>query len=397
MTVLPKGGNTAVASRSVRVVLGWTAGPGIPDMDVSALLVTASGRVRSDGDLVFYNQPRHASGAVTHAGKRVAAAGPACDEVAVDLSAIEPGVEKVVIAASADGGSFGQVPGLRVSVLDAASGAEVARFVDMRATSETAFVAGELYRRAGAWKFRAVGQGWDTGLAGLATGFGITVDNPPAPASPAPAPPAPAPPPVPRQPSVINLVKGSAPARLTKTPRITATASWSSSTDYDLYALVVTRDGRVHHVARFGAQGVPPNARYRGITQDGDVGRAAGASGRATETVTIRFDDTIAAVIPVAYSAQSNGTGSFKRYRVSLAVDNGAGEQVRIDARNANNDDFIYTCVPAVIHNGRDGNVWVEYAELYSAPNSEFRPHARLEGNGRITVLMDAGPVNDYK
>src|SRR5690606_40317848 len=100
---------------------------------------------------------------------------------------------------SADGGTFGQVPGLYVRVLDAASGAEVARFDSTGATTETAFVLGELYHRQGAWKFRAVGQGYDSGLAGLATDFGISVDEPatpqPAPSQPATSQPAPSQPP----------------------------------------------------------------------------------------------------------------------------------------------------------------------------------------------------------
>ncbi len=113
--------------------------------------------MRGDGDFVFYNQPRHASGAVRHTGKRSGA-----DAVEVDLAALEPGVERVVLAASADGGTFGQVSGLRLTLSDAGTGAEVAVF-DMAATTETAFVSGELYRRAGAWKFRAVGQGYASG------------------------------------------------------------------------------------------------------------------------------------------------------------------------------------------------------------------------------------------
>lgn len=197
--------------------------------------------------------------------------------------------------------------------------------------------------------------------------------------------------------SAINLTKGSTPARLTKTARITATASWSSSTDYDLYALVVLRNGGVLHVANFGAVGTPAVPSYRGVGLGADAGRAAGSSGTALETLTIAFDDTIAAVIPVAYSAQSNGTGSFHQYKVSLAVDNGAGERVTVEASNANRNKQIYTCVPAVIHNGTDGNVWVEYLEAYSRPGSEDRPAAVLHPNGAVEVRMDTGPRNDFK
>lgn len=195
----------------------------------------------------------------------------------------------------------------------------------------------------------------------------------------------------------INLTKGAAPVRMTKTALVTATAHWSSSTDYDLYALVVMRDGSVHHVANFGAAGIPANPRFGGVELGADAGRAAGSSGTAEETVTIRFTDDVAAVVPVAYSAQSNGTGSFHQYRVSLAVDNGAGERVTVDASNANRDKTIYTCVPAIIHNGTDGGVWVEYLEAYSRPGSENRPSAVLHGDGRVQVLMDAGPRNDFK
>ncbi len=195
----------------------------------------------------------------------------------------------------------------------------------------------------------------------------------------------------------INMRKGDAPVSMRKTNTITATASWSSSTDYDLYALVVERNGRVAHVANFGAKDTPANPQLRGVRLGKDAGRAAGGAGTAVETLTISFDDSIAAVIPVAYSAQSNGTGSFRRYKVSLAVDNGAGEQVTIDASNANKDDSVYTCVPAVIHNGTDGNVWVEYVEAYSQRGSENRPGAVLHPNGAVEVRMDAGPRNDFK
>ncbi|MFJ6789617.1 TerD family protein [Streptomyces angustmyceticus] len=190
-----KGSNVPVPAPEVRVELGWQAAPGTPDVDASALLLV-SGRVRDDGDFVFYNQAAHASGAVRHEGKRPAG-GAVTDTLTVALASVEPAVDTVVLAASADGGTFGSVPGLYIRVLDAASGAELARFDSRDAGSETAFVLGELYRRQGAWKFRAVGQGYDTGLAGLATDFGISVEEPapppPVPAAGAPVPPAPAP------------------------------------------------------------------------------------------------------------------------------------------------------------------------------------------------------------
>ncbi len=209
MTVLAKGANTALAATRLRAVLGWTAGPGVPDVDASALLLTETGKVRSDADFVFYNAPTHASGAVAHTGKS-AGPGAATDTVTVDLGKVQPDITRVVVAASIPdepgaGGTFGQVPGLHLLVLDADTGAELARFEDMHATTETAFVAGALYLRNGAWKFRAVGQGWASGLAGLATDFGISVDDAPPPTAAPVAPPAPAPAPTD---GPVNLDKG---------------------------------------------------------------------------------------------------------------------------------------------------------------------------------------------
>lgn len=214
---MSKGSNLPVDAPVVRVELAWTAGAGVPDIDASALLLTAAGRVRDDGDFVFYNQPRHASNAVTHRGKR-STAGATTDTVEVDLRLLEPAVERIALCASSDGGTFGQVPELVLRLLDAGAETEIARF-DMVADTETAFIGGELYRRQGKWKFRAVGQGYASGLAGLATDFGITVDDAP-PAAPAAVPPvvaspvtpvvsAPMPPaPVPPVPAVPRLTKG---------------------------------------------------------------------------------------------------------------------------------------------------------------------------------------------
>ncbi|MFH9966880.1 VWA domain-containing protein [Streptomyces mirabilis] len=174
-TSMSKGANLPVAAGAVRAVLGWRGGAGAPDADASALLLGPGGRVRDDGDFVFYNQPRHASGAVRHLGKQRDGAATT-DTVEVDLRALEPEIERVVLCASADGGTFGGLSGLTLRLLDAGTQQEIARF-EMEATTETAFIGGELYLRGGQWKFRAVGQGYASGLAGLATDFGISVES----------------------------------------------------------------------------------------------------------------------------------------------------------------------------------------------------------------------------
>lgn len=180
-----KGSNIPLDAPTVRAVLRWTPGPGIPDVDASALLLGDEGRVRSDEDFVFYNQPRHPSGLVRHLPKKRLVEG-ATDSVEADLSALDPSVARVVLAASADGGPFGLVRDLCVLLYDTArsgtgsTDAEpVARFdVTAETGDETAMLCGELYRRGDGWKFRALGQGYASGLVGLATEFGISVDEP---------------------------------------------------------------------------------------------------------------------------------------------------------------------------------------------------------------------------
>ncbi|MGP3947425.1 TerD family protein [Streptomyces sp. 7N604] len=177
-----KGSNIPLEATAVRVVLCWTPGPDVPDVDASALLLASDGRVRSDEDFVFYNQPRHPSGLVRHLPKKRLADG-LTDTMEADLAALEPSVERVVLAASADGGAFGPVRDLRVLLYDAGAGASdggepIATF-DVRPETgdESALICGELYRRGDGWKFRALGQGYETGLVGLATEFGISVDE----------------------------------------------------------------------------------------------------------------------------------------------------------------------------------------------------------------------------
>ncbi|TLS42444.1 TerD family protein [Streptomyces montanus] len=200
MTQMAKGGNVPVPVEALQAAVTWQQGPDVPDVDVSALLLDGTGRVRSDADLVFYNQREHPSRAVRHLGKGQGPGGTAADWIWLDLAAVEAQVDRVVVAASADAGTFGQIPMLDIRV-GLPAGQPVASFSIGDATTETAFVFGEFYRRNGGWKFRAVGQGYDSGLAGLATDFGIAVEETPAPQGPPPPPPMPvAPPPAPAPP-----------------------------------------------------------------------------------------------------------------------------------------------------------------------------------------------------
>ncbi|MET8896543.1 TerD family protein [Streptomyces albogriseolus] len=193
-------------------------------LDVSGLLLTADGKVRSDDDFIFYNQPT-GPGVTYRSG-----GGTAPDAITVDTAAVPPGIEKIVVTASPDAaGQTFQGVEPTATVRDADTGAVLATFTPPQLGAETALVVVEIYLRNGAWKVRAVGQGYANGLAGIATDFGVSVEEPAAPAQPVtppapqaapPAPPAAAPqaPPAPAAPPAppaatpgtgkINLDKG---------------------------------------------------------------------------------------------------------------------------------------------------------------------------------------------
>ncbi|MGW3158990.1 TerD family protein [Streptomyces sp. NPDC001089] len=189
-------------------------------LDVSGLLLTADGKVRSDDDFIFYNQPT-GPGVTYRSG-----GGTSPDAITVDTAAVPPGIEKIVVTASPDAaGQTFQGIEPTATLRNADDGAALATFTPPQLGSETALVIVEVYLRNGAWKARAVGQGYANGLAGIATDFGVSVEEPPPAAPPAPpmqapaapvaaappmAPPAPAAPPAPPAPpsGKINLDKG---------------------------------------------------------------------------------------------------------------------------------------------------------------------------------------------
>ncbi|WP_329030655.1 TerD family protein [Streptomyces sp. NBC_01423] len=188
-------------------------------LDVSGLLLTADGKVRSDDDFIFYNQPS-GPGVTYRSG-----GGSAPDAVVVDTAAVPAGIEKIVVTASPDGaGQTFQGVEPTATVRDADNGTVLASFTPPRLGAETALVVMEVYRRGGAWKVRAVGQGYANGLAGIATDFGVTVDEapaaPPAVTAPAPPPPAAAPvdpriaPPAPAAPPAAPPAPPAAPGRI---------------------------------------------------------------------------------------------------------------------------------------------------------------------------------------
>ncbi|MDO9213824.1 MAG: TerD family protein [Methylococcales bacterium] len=187
---LSKGGNVNLSKEApglnkIIVGLGWDAratdGAAF-DLDASAFLVKMDGKVRSDSDFIFYNQPKSACGSVEHTGDNKTGVGEGDDEaVKVTLSTIPAELDKIVFAvtihdADARRQNFGQVSHAYIRIVNEDGGAEIARYdLSEDASTETAMVFGEIYRVGTDWKFKAVGQGFAGGLAPLATSFGVSV------------------------------------------------------------------------------------------------------------------------------------------------------------------------------------------------------------------------------
>lgn len=438
MTIaLTPGANTALpaGASTLSVALASTGA----HADLIALLLDGAGQAGGDNGVVLFSQPVSGGGAVTLDAQT--------DTVTARLAALPAAVERVLVVAQADGTPDVTACGaLTVTVAADGVSVAVASFTALPSVPTLQLV--ELYRRAGVWKVRALGDGYAGGLAKLLGVHGVEVDDAP-PAAQAQAPtPTPAPPPAPstppaapismRRPSPataspattppeaprpnlrkaegkLNLKKGDRAVVMTKTERITARVSWKSGTDYDVYALVLMRDGTAVDVAAFAAEGVPPLLEHTGVRHLGDVkaelvdtfaersgrGGVGGLFGRGgrdaepeevSEVLEIRLTPEVLAVVPVAYSAINNGGGSFKHYQVSLAIDNGAGTKVTIPSVDANDNPGVYTCVPGVIRNTAAG-VEIQPLEQYSKSGSERRPVVRLEA-GEVVVEMDAGAEN---
>ena len=187
---LTKGGNVSLSKQApgltaVIVGLGWdprtTTGAEF-DLDASAIMLDTSGRVLSDGHFVFFNNLTSPDGSVEHMGDNLTGAGEGDDEqIKVSLTSVPAEVGKIVFPVSiyeADQRqlNFGQVRNAFIRIVNQADNTEIARYdLTEDASTETAMVFGEIYRNVGEWKFRAVGQGYASGLKGIAQDFGVNV------------------------------------------------------------------------------------------------------------------------------------------------------------------------------------------------------------------------------
>ncbi|PFP15646.1 tellurium resistance protein [Bacillus sp. AFS073361] len=411
---LQMGANTVLNSPKGIVTVSYEISNSI-DISLTAFLLTESGKVQGDSGIIFYNQPKNNSGVATLLPAELVG-NTKVQKINFDMSKVPEGISKIAITLTEDNSmGFSNVRNLKAEIW---TDQTIIQLTPSSFTTENGIVVLELYLRNGQTKVKSIWRGFNSGLEGLCENYGVEVESEEqnkqsdlktiqsqTPIEPD------------KTLTVsenknrqnvlssislekvtgkISLDKGQRPVIIEKTPEITATVSWKTGTDYDIYALVYIKNGKQIDVAMFGAKGTPPLRSFGNgaVEHMGDVGRSSHST--KTEVIKLRLNNDILAVVPVVYSAQSNGTGSFYRYKVSMSIDNHNGTSVTITAKNANNNDRIYSCVPGILHNTPDG-VIISPLELYSKPNSEHRPKLRMGSANMVEVMMDQGPINDYK
>ncbi|WP_340026554.1 TerD family protein [Paenibacillus sp. FSL K6-1096] len=398
---LQMGANTTLSAEQGSITISHETST-LVDISLTAFLLTDADKVQGDSGIIFYNQPTSSTGVATLLPSEQVG-NTKVYKLNFDMGKVPEGITKIAVTLTEDNSTgFANVKNLAAEICTHNT---VIQLSPSSFTNENGIVVLELYLRNGQTKVKSIWRGFDSGLEGLCQNYGVEVeaDEPCQPSKPEVIQEPVAKEPVPamsinleKVKGKINLDKGQKPVIIDKTPEITATVSWETGTDYDIYALVYTKAEEQIDVAMFGARGVPPLKNYGNGTVEhmGDVGR--GKKSKKTEVIKLRLRDDILAVVPVVYSAQSNGTGSFYRYKVSMSIDNHNGTSVTISAKNANNNDKIYTCVPGILHNTPNG-VIISPLELYSRPNSEYRPILKVGESNMVEVIMDQGPLNDYK
>ncbi len=181
MIALVQGQNTGLSGTAFKVKVAWSCGPQSPEIDVSAFMLEASGKVSGDEDMIFYGQQASRDGSVSIDNKASQAAGATGGSTlfAVDLPIVSASVEKIAFTATtpaATSPSLSAINSLSIKV-SVDSGDDLYFEIDTSSSAEAAMIIGELYRRNDQWKFRAVGQGFEGGLAPLAEHFGVEVDD----------------------------------------------------------------------------------------------------------------------------------------------------------------------------------------------------------------------------
>lgn len=175
---LTKGQRVAIGLQKVGVGLGWDPSDvsGVEfDLDASAFLLGAGGKLVSERHFVFYNNKLSPDGAVVGADDdRTGGSSDGDDEtIFVELNRVAADVQEIVFAATIHEfdvrrQNFGQVRNSFIRIYEASTGQELAKYeLGEDFSTESAVEFGRLYRKDGAWKFEALGRGYQGGLEKL--------------------------------------------------------------------------------------------------------------------------------------------------------------------------------------------------------------------------------------
>lgn len=362
MQDMQQGGNAPVTAARPVLAFRWHAPEGRGVMaDISAYLLTASGKVRSDSDMVFYNQPSGGDGALRFHGE-------GNGRFEVDLAALPEAVERIAFCLTVD---EAQAKGHTLALLDGAEivVADALRFApSLAAATEAAMIFGELYRRNGAWKFRAVGQGFQGGLAPLARSFGVDIADPAEPEAPPPPPSVAGRPPKrsltePNESIDLDAPAGLIQAELNRARSRKATTG-GATLDLDLACLVEMRDGRKGALQAIGALYGRLNAAPFVSLNGDDRGNA-----ELRETLAIAGDKWGEIARILIFANIYDGPPDWQQLDALLHIAIPGGPVVDVALTEGQNDKRI--CAIALLEN-RDGRLHITRAVDYLRDQQEL-------------------------
>lgn len=370
---LQKGANAPLPKGSFKARISYARLPSGLDVDVSAYLLTSTGKVRGDSDMVFYNQATDADGSVS--------LDVPSGTIHVNPANVPAAIDRIAVCVVVDGGKASSLGAITIAI---ENGPAFAHSVD--GTQEAAIIVAEFYRRNGEWKMRAVGQGFAGGLAPLARSFGMDVegdsakDEPTPPPAPAPAPNRPVVDLAPAMPKIgavslqkVTLAKSGKVDLRKGAGAIRAKLIWEGrhrgEGDLDLYCFYVLKDGtcgKVYWKDMGRAHAAP------WITLSGDSMSAG------EEEIVLHRPEELRYALFAAYSAVANGTGSFKSYRTRMVLTDQDGAEVTIPLLNPN--DVSYWV--AISHVAVGTGIRIEHVETYG--KSGLRAFIAAERSPRL-------------
>jgi stress response protein SCP2 len=320
-------------------------------VDVSAFLLSENNKTRTDDDFIFYNQPTSQDQSVS-----LTITAPNRQSFAIDLTEIADDIHKIAFVITTPT-AFKLASSLTVEVEG------IAKFEpNITQMNETSLILAEIYRHKGQWKFKAIGQGYAGGLAPIAIGYGVDIDDEPSP---------PATTVVKATPTIaksaavsikkVDLSKAGEEATisLAKGKKLTAKLKWDTAADLDLYCFYVDKNDAEDKVyyRRLGDLSSPPFIKLLGDSQ------IAGE-----EVLEISQPEQVKYALICAYSAVSNGVGSFHSYKARVLVTD--NNQQSVTSHLNHDDPNSYWVAFALIDFQEAGKVTIKNVETYSNPKT---------------------------